>query len=271
MQLTQKHEWLIDRYLRAVEKEMDDAPDRTKERAAAHVRSKILHMLDEVPSNPHRDEDLVMVFQQLGSPGNQAAEFMSRCGGGNPLALAQYERVWLGVCGGLGQYFGIKPACLRYAAVGAGVIAGPVALTLYLALYLEMYMNTAPAAAPRLKPWRMAETTGIAALAAVAMHAGVSLAPIPFARLYNLFVPGGLPDLGQWDWLEQWRVRLLVYALVLVVPVSALAGTPMAENRDATLREATRIILAAYAVVLSAGLASHLAGLLLQFLDKMSI
>jgi phage shock protein PspC (stress-responsive transcriptional regulator) len=271
MQLTQKHEWLIDRYLRAVEKEMEDSSDRTREHASAHIRSKILHILEEIPSQPHRDEDLVMVFQQLGSPANQAAEYLARYGNGNPLTLAQYDRVWLGVCGGLGQYFNVQPKYLRQAAVAAGVLTGPIALTLYLCLYLEMYMNSAPEAVPRLNPWHMARTTGLAVLAALAMHAGVNLVPIPFEKLYLIFAPGGLPNLGEWNWLDEYRVRLLTCTLIVTIPASALAATPMGDNWRQTLRKGTKAVLSAYALILSAGLASRLAGLLLQFIDKMSL
>lgn len=266
MQLTQKQEWLIERYLRAVGDALDDSAAR--EAAVAQVSRRIHQALRRHPSSePLRDDDLVAVFQELGSPGRQAAKYQDHYGGPRGLSLSGTDRVWLGVCGGIAKRLSAPSRYVRWGALALGV-TGPLALILYLALYVWLYMDTEESAAPRVDIKRAATGVGLMGAAAVAMDMGVAWARWPFEKLYLTFASHALPALGAWGWLEGRRGVLLFWVLVTMLPLAALGRLPLADNWDATLWRLAKVVLALYGVALCLGLASHLVGLLLGLTES---
>jgi hypothetical protein len=73
-----------------------------------------------------------------------------------------------------------------------------------------------------------------------------------------------VPDTGQWGWYLQQQGSLLFWTLFLSLPVALLGALPMAGGWDRTLRRLSQAVLALYAVVICFGLASAVAGVILQ-------
>jgi len=271
MQLTQKQEWLIDRYLRAVGEAVDNADAQVA--AVDHVRRQIHQALRRHSSGRLRDEDLVALFQELGSPASQAALYRQRYriyserGG---LSLSATDRVWLGVCGGIAARLSFPSRYVRYAALALGV-TGPLALILYLSLYIWLYVDSEDPAVPRIDIKRLAPGVALMAAAVVAMDAGMLGMRVLLVKLVALVTSRALPALGAWGWLEGRRGTLLFWALLVILPLSILGRLPLAESWDATLWRLAKVALALYGAVLCLGLASHLVGLLLHVSESVGL
>lgn len=54
----------------------------------------------------------------------------------NPLRRSRHERVIAGVCGGLGEFFGISPIWFRLGLIIAAIPGGVPGIGLYLLLWL---------------------------------------------------------------------------------------------------------------------------------------
>ncbi len=69
------------------------------------------------------------------------------------LYRSRKERMIAGVCGGIGEYFGIDPTLIRLIFVVAGLFGGPVAIIAYLIFMIvvpdePLAQPVAPSAAP---------------------------------------------------------------------------------------------------------------------------
>ncbi len=142
MRLTQKQEWLVARYVRAVGEELGEIPDGIREQAIERIKTRIKRELRAFTTSPLRDPQVIGVLQRLGPPAEQAGTLKRAGSETPPLMLSPTDRVWLGVCGGIGEYLEIDPLQVRFTAVVLGLMTGPLALIAYLAFYFEMYYAT---------------------------------------------------------------------------------------------------------------------------------
>jgi phage shock protein PspC (stress-responsive transcriptional regulator) len=276
MRLTQKQQWLIDRYLLAVGNELGDVPDSTRELAAAHVRNKIAQGLRQLDAGPHSDAEILRVLQQIGAPAHAASIFLEQRGVEPVAELNSSGATWLGVCSGLADYWGMNPRQMRAAAFALGVITGPLALAAYVAAYAILYRNTLRSengtALPRVQKLSLAKTTVLTVGGALLVHVIGLLSLFLLPKAYLLAVPQKTaPALGAWGWLHANTSFLLFWALALSVPWSILSGLPMVRGWDQTARRIAYAILALYAAMVSCGIASYLVGLLLAAIKNFGV
>jgi len=264
MKLSQKQEWLVARYLRAVAQEVGDVPQAARERAIARLKGHILKSLRELGKAPLPDPEVTAALDELGTPAEVARLLLKSPAPGRRPGPAAADRVWLGVCANLAGRWDTTPRALRLGAVVAGLITGPLALIAYLGLFAEMYASSPPEARPRVDGLKVFKAAAGGIAAAVAMHVGTRVALRLIEEAYlRVLARDVLPDLAGWEWLRADQSFLLFCALFLCTPWLALGSLPMANAWDETSRRLGQAGLAIYAMVLSLGIASHLVGILL--------
>lgn len=269
MKLTQKQEWLVARYLRAVGDELGDVPDTTRERAVADVKARVAQGMSLLGTSLHRDEDILGILRQLGSPKRQAEEFLFGDGGSRILRLDVDNRIWLGVCAGLARSLGVKAGVVRLAAVILG-LTGPLALIAYIVLYLEMYLSSPSAQNPPIDRWRVVRYGVGTPAAAVAMYMGIGMIRELVGKAYTRIVWVAVPPLGAWDWLRSYQSLLLLGTLFVCLPTAVLSALPLANGWDLTGKRIVQACLAVYALVLCLGIACYLVGVMLQAVERMA-
>jgi phage shock protein PspC (stress-responsive transcriptional regulator) len=267
MNLTQRQEWLIARYLRAVSDELGDVSDAARERLLNRLRNRIaleLRALDAAPLNAAADP-VVALIQRLGAPTHAASQLLDQYGETGALALKVGQCVWLGVCSGLAERFGLQARTLRACAIALGLVTGPAALLIYLGLYLEMYLITDLPDVPRIQKGKVVRYLLGTLAAIVAFHLGAAGFLIAVRKVYlKIMTHEGMPLLRGWDWLAVNASFLLFCALAILLPFAVLGALPLANQWDRTVKRLLQAGLALYAVTLAFGMASFLVGLLIQ-------
>ncbi|MCX5770951.1 MAG: PspC domain-containing protein [Candidatus Hydrogenedentes bacterium] len=274
MRLTQKQEWLVARYVRAVGEELGDVPDGVREQAIERIKGRIKRELKAFTTSPLRDPQVIGVLQRLGPPAEQAGTLRAGCQ--KPLlVLSVTDRVWLGVCGGIGEYLEVDPLQVRFTAVVLGLMTGPLALIVYLALYFEMY-NAARHSelrqrVPRIDAVELLRVTGgtVMAVAALDLTARLALMLLDGASA-RLSVQPSI-DLGPWEWVRLNLTWLMYAALFALAPVAVLAGLHVAGHWELTGKRVIYAAVAVYALVLCFGIALSVVGVILQVAARVSI
>lgn len=268
MRLTQRQEWLVARYLRAVSETIPTSSDAVRERVANRLKSHIHQALHRLDNPSPGDADVLAVLDEFGNPAQQATTFLDTYGKGQGPALSPDDGVWLGVCSGLAKHFGVPVLWIRAGAVILGLL-GPVALLAYLAAYFEMYFVARTPDTPPIRPWRVAgHLVGVFA-SAIAMHVGTRAVLYGIRWLYPLLLPGDhFPSIGSWAWIEDEMPFLLFCALSVTLPICVLSALPMTNDWSVTTRRVFQAVLAVYALVLCSGIASYLAGAILAGVEQ---
>lgn len=266
MNLTQRQEWIIARYLREAGNALGDVSDPARERALARLNGQVQRVIGELSPDglPLGDNDVVSALRQLGSPARLAQELVEQGGAPDGFALSASDRKWLGVCGGLAEHFGVESRWVRAGFLALGV-TGPLIALIYLALYVNMYLHSEAEGVPRIDNTRFVARFVPVMAAAVALHIGVRLLLWAVIAAHDR-VPGiaAIDDIGKWDWLRANMSFFLFCALACVTPLAALSALPLPNDWDETLKRAAQAGLIVYAFVLSLGVAAFLAGVILH-------
>ena len=266
MNLTQRQEWIIARYLREAGNALGDVSESARERVLARLNAQVQQVIGRLSPDglPLGDEQVVAALRQLGSPGRLAQELAEQGGAAGSLVLAVDDRKWLGVCGGLAEHFDVEARWVRAGFLALGV-TGPLIAIIYLALYANLYLHSEPEGVPRIDKThftvRFLSLTG----AALALHIGVRVLLWAVIAAHDR-VPGiaAIDDIGKWDWLRANTSFLLFWALACLAPLAALSALPLQDNWDETLKRTAQAGLVLYAFVLSLGVAAFLAGVILH-------
>ncbi len=184
--------------------------------------------------------------------------------------LASSLRVWLGVCLALGEQIGQPVNRVRAAFVVAGLVTGPAALTAYLVAYAVYYVGRHGVGAPHADARAVARAAAepIAVLSVMAMVFAGGRWGID--AVYAMTV-GYTPELGTWASFTQSVWPLLIGTASATIPIAALSALPVAPPWDANLRRLVRAGLACVGGILALGLASYLAGALIDAAQNWSI
>jgi len=263
MMLTQRQETIIERYLREVADGLGDVSDDTRERVLRRLKNRIYAELRK-GGGLVEDKEVESVLARLGTASDPAMVSLHTSGGSDGLTLSTDNCRWLGVCGGVAEYFGLNPSFVRAIFLLLG-ITGPIALIAYLALYIEMYLASENEGIPHVDPWRVLGQTAAIIIATVALELGMRgllrLVRYGYERFPSL---GPYPGLERWDWLPVNMPFLLFCALSLSVPLAILGGLPLAGEWDKTLKRCAQAILAVYAAILSIGFALYITGIIVH-------
>jgi phage shock protein PspC (stress-responsive transcriptional regulator) len=266
MRLTQKQEWLVDRYLHEVMRALEgDTEPKVIDRAVARVRGRVEGYLRGEGDGILSEETVREAIRKTGQPAVVAREILEA-------ARAEAERGpesspnrrWLGVCHWAAEKFSMPPWAVRTMAFIMGLVAAPLALMAYAGLWFWLSTTGALPPAGRLRPLRLAWRLAATVLVAVGLQMGAKYTFKGLAFAMENWAKRPVPQLGQWGWYLEQQGSLLFWTLFLSLPVALLSALPMAGGWDRTLRRAAQAMLALYAVVICFGLASVLAGIILQ-------
>jgi phage shock protein PspC (stress-responsive transcriptional regulator) len=268
MVLTQHQEALIQGYLREVGGHLDKSfPEALCKQVLMQLKNGLYRELAARQKDALDDADVQAVLRIFGPPAVQAAQLMARRDPSSVLTLDIRRRVWLGVCGGLALRLGLEPWVIRALAVLAG-ITGPLAILAYLGVYLFLYNTSGPYAGPPIAKGRAAARTTGTFIAALLVHlaAVYGLRLIYFA--HEQLLHRAVPPLGTWAWLETDEGELFFWAVVICTPLAALSAMPLPNAWDVSLKRFAQALLALYGVTVSFGLASAIAGIILNSVQE---
>lgn len=264
MILTRKQESIIARYVHEVAMQLDvEIPERVRERALSRLEKQIKQELAAVEKDVVEDTDLRAVLTRFGDPRRQAALLAARQPKTDGMTLSLEDRVWLGVCASAAAYLETNVRFVRLGAFLLGLISGPFAIMAYLAVYAKMHRD-AGANAPRINwPHMLLRTAGItAATIGLYVFGRVALWGIHFAL--DTYLKRPAPLLGRWGWLEIYGGEMCFYALVMALPLAVLSAMPLAEGWNQTLKRVAEALVALFGLVIAFGIASFLAGVILD-------
>ncbi|HPO14677.1 MAG TPA: PspC domain-containing protein [Candidatus Hydrogenedentes bacterium] len=269
MQLTQKQESLITRYLNEVLDQIDTTvPESVRERGLTRLRNRIYRELGAVSKNSPDEADVRAVLERFGEPAYQASALFASRATSEEFRLSRDNRVWLGVCSGVADQIDVPPWVVRLLAVALGCATGPLALFAYLAVYLWFYLRSDPEEEPRIRKaivlWRSISAFVIVLILHIASTYAVRL--IYF--VHEKYLQRPMPELSDWGWLEMRAGELFFYALAICVPMALMSAMPLSNAWEYTLKRLSQAFLALYAIILSFGLASIIVGLIMNFIHE---
>lgn len=184
--------------------------------------------------------------------------------------LASSRRTWLGVCLSLARKTGIAVRWIRLGFVAAGVVTGPLALLVYLGIYADLYASDKDRGAPNVDRRQLLTAIGGSAAAVLTLYAASLV--LHFALAWGFVrLTGEAFLLGPLGWMQVWQHFLVVAALLICLPFSALSGLPVPHAWAGTLRKVAMALVGIYAVILCFGLASTLVAILLRLVDSVAI
>lgn len=177
--------------------------------------------------------------------------------------------IWLGVCSAMARRMGWPVWSTRTPFVLIG-LAVPLGLSFYLLCYGWIYLKAPAGALPPIRKATFAKRFAGTAAVLVLLGMGSEL----FLRLaYLLFIH--YTDhteilLGKWGWFDTHGTSIFIALTALLTPMAMLSELPMRNAWDETFKHLVKAILAVYAVLLSMGIASSLAGLIFQFVQSLT-
>lgn len=256
MQLTQRQEALIARRLREMGAELDSglAPAARQERLR-EIQLGIYRELERLQRPALSDEDVLSVLRR--PPRGDVRVGASAPG---PISGA----VWLGVCAHNAARFGAEPWMARAAAFALGLLVGPLALFCYLAGYAEWYFNTPTKARPAIDWLAVARRSAGPIVALVLLRWGGGKAESLISYGYERIAGGPVPPLGSWAWLQFYEGAAFYLVFLSVLPLGVLSGLPLANAWGHSLKRLAQALVALYGVLVCFGLASILAGVILD-------
>lgn len=282
MHLTQKQESLISQFLRDLSRRLDDSvPEKVRDRSLRQVQTRIYHDLERLNSPAISDDEVARVLRNVASdaessrhataatmPSTSPAQSAPAASVPPSAPLRDRARgpapVWLGVCAHNADRFGMETWMLRLGFVVLGICTGPLAIFFYLGGFAEYYAGLAPKERPPVDWPRVAlrGTIALAVLIALRWSGNQSLELIAYGHEKVFKEP--MPSLGEWDWFRFQEGSYFFLALMTVLPLAVLSGLPLANAWGHSLKRLAQAIGALYGVAICFGLASVIAGLILD-------
>ncbi len=273
MNLTPRQQMLVQRYMRdaAVALESAKLPERERDQALESVQSKIDRQIATLNAEGATDEEIQALLAKLG-PAEQQADWAARR---NPapsrrFSLEMEGRVWLGVCAGISRFLDFPAWMVRTVAVLLGLALGPLTLLAYLVCFISLYFRPGHPDFPKIRyglaAARFAGTLIAAVLIGWVGHYALRLVFF----LHEQLLKRPVPDVGDWGWLAARESSLFFWAFVCCTPIALLSAMPLTKGWDYSLKRASQAGLALYGIVISFGIASHIVGIILDFVAEFS-
>ena len=308
MALTEKQELYISRYLKDVAEALHGhLGPAVQEQAVAHLRLRILEeALKFAGDQPIDDLQRLGVLNQQG-PAAERAEvrirmYLLEAKTGKTAAAQTYAAphakpniptekketkaeekaakssevpspsnvVWLGVCQYIARSLSQPLWIIRALTLLAGLVLAPIALLVYSGLFLFLNYSGALPEKKKVSYFRCGGHIFITAFFLVLFHlAGkYGLQGIVLAFEYFLEQSIQLPSLTDWAWLTSRGDTLFFWALILLLPLALVSALPLSKEWALSLKRLTQAGVALYALLIAAGLASRLAGILIEFYSE---
>ena len=278
MHLTQKQESLISQFLRDLSRRLDPGlPEKVRERSLRQVQTRIYHELERLNNPSIGDDDVLRVLRNAASTA-EAPPTSTRDASERPAAAATApppppapasaprnpKAIWLGVCLHNADRLGIETWMVRAGLVVLGLCTGPVAVLAYIAGFVEYYLGLPDEERPKID-WPRIALRGVVALGTlIALRWGSNQALDLIGYGHEQLFKEPMPALGDWDWFRYQEGTYFFLALFSVLPLAILSGLPLANAWGHSLKRLAQAIGSLYAVALCFGVASVIAGLILD-------
>lgn len=279
MHLTQKQESLISQYLRDLSRRLDSSlPEKVRDRSLRQVQTRIYHELERLNTTAISDDDVMRVLRQAAASAAETTEVAPSAVTPTPRPEApptispsplrgrarDPRPIWLGVCTHNADRIGLEPWMLRLGLVLLGLGTGPLAVFIYLVGFGEYYTSLPEKERPSIAWSRLAIRTIVPFVVLIALRWGANRTLLLIAYGHERIFKEGMPSLGEWDWFRFQEGTLFFLALFSVLPLAALSGLPLANAWGHSLKRLAQAITALYAVAICFGIASVIAGLILD-------
>ena len=308
MELTEKHELYVSRYISEIEEKIGDqlSPGQ-RERALGRLRARIDEKLRSASADGMDDTEILNLLHKMGQPETQAAILVRVWGDASDaiapvpapapsevsaaasavpsekesgkVATVAFETkpavkgkergpAWLGVALYLSRTYGLPVWALRALAFLLGIATGPVALMLYMLAFILLRVSGKVKAPAVFHPSRVVLNP---------LFTGGLLALFHFAGVYGIvgirlahekYLGRVVPELNEWAWLEVEAARLFLGALLFLLPLALFSAMPLANKWDYSLKRFTQAGVVLYAIMVSFGLASFITGIILNFVNE---
>jgi hypothetical protein len=134
----------------------------------------------------------------------------------------------------------------------------------YIAAFAEYYGNLPEKERPAIVWPRLAVRTVVPVAVLIGLRWGANKLLVLIAYGHELVFKEAMPSLGEWDWFRFQEGTYFFFALLSVLPLSILSGLPLANAWGHSLKRLAQAITAFYAMALCFGVASVIAGLILD-------
>lgn len=304
MELTEKQELYIARYMRAVSDALAGRLNESqRDRALARLQARIREHLNRTNKARPEDADLANILHKLGSAERQAAVLVRVWGSGTadetssppqqtpsasgrasskngatpPPRLANSkpasavtppDAVWLGVLAWAATEWDMPVWALRILAVLVGVVIVPVALLVYMGAFFWLRLNNKAVSHAPLHPARMCFRPFLTTLLLCLIHLCGIYAIKGVYIVHDTWLKRDMPNMSEWGWFETEAGRMLFWMLFLLLPLSLFSAMPLANAWDYSLKRLNQACVALYAIVVSFGIASFVTGLILAFVRE---
>lgn len=291
MKLTQQQGALITNYLRDVAAALDEnLPTEVREDALAQLRTDLYRALEGTGRERIGDAEVEAALARFGSPKERAIALTSG-GFDTRVLLPEGDRVWLGVCSGIAAKLGIEPWVLRligllvclggpalslltiaslrdWSSITLGLFTVSLALVTYLLLFAYLRIVSGPRALPPVRVFPVIVNVAVTLIIAVALHLGVVYLLDLLRYAHETFLKRPFPIIGSWGWIEHQASGMLFWAIACCVPLAILGGLPLAHGWNESLKKAGHAGLAIYGTALAFGVASFIAGVILDLVEN---
>jgi phage shock protein PspC (stress-responsive transcriptional regulator) len=268
--LTQKQNQRIAKYLRDIDLQLGTLSDKARDAARARLRARIETELRQFQNRDPEDHEIEAILASCGTTSRVAAELLGKHGGMDALALST-ERKWLGVCAGVARRFDMDVRIVRAVAVAFGVVTGPFSLMGYLALYLNLYLASEDDTIPRVDRAHFLRMLLGALGGVMALYIGSGVVQVLVFGAYTKFSPHTRDSLADWNGLAAHSSSMFFWSVITLLPMAALAGLPLPDGWDKTAKKLVQAGIALYAVAICFGIASLLAGIIIQLVRDFAV
>lgn len=297
MALTEKQELYISRYREEVRENLKGhltAP--LLEQALSHLHLSILEeILKHAGQQPAEDLQVLQALKELGSPAERAQVLIRlyRAQMSAPESSQRYAApaarqvpaeqkeaaaakkeadaekvVWLGVCLHIARTASLPAWLIRCAAVILGLFGAPLMLIVYMGAFFFFRFQGVLETKEQVHLFRCAGHLFITAFLIILFYCAGKYGLEGIAWAHQYFLKQPLPDLAEWGWLASQQQALLFWALFLLLPPALLSALPVPSGWALSLKRAAQAGVTLYAVLIAFGLASSIAGILLQFYSE---
>ena len=139
----------------------------------------------------------------------------------------------------------------------------PPLLLAYMAAFVVAYSQEEADVLPRIRYWLVTKSFATPIIMSAGLMAGGHALIILLSHASVEVLQQGLSITDRWNWLIAQETGLLYRAIVYCVPIALLAAMPMDAKWAGTLKKVWQAGLALYALVLCAGVASIIVGILM--------
>lgn len=287
MKLTAKQERMVREFLREAEQAAASLEDSAQRRTVNSLRQRLRHELESFGDEIPRDQQVFDVFERCRAaetPAPKAAPTTKREPNSPATSLRLVERtpvgttrgastdgtrIWAGVCASWADRLQVDAVVVRAAFVTLGFVMPPLAFVVYLVLYTELAWR-GDGEVPPAESGTLFLRGLSASVQVLALFLAGNLAPWLVIDVCTRFLPELLIRLGAWGWYGGIEWPAFWFVLLLAPPMNAVASLPLLHDWDKTLRLLTRLVIAAYAVLISFGIASGLVGAAIEVIDHLT-